>query len=243
VTWYLSGSRRFQAGLTRPAEGSPGNVRLRYDLAEGQGVVVEYSPQAEFVEVPANSGRYLPASFMCSVVLHELPYMVTMTVGILPGHAPALLSLGVSRRQGISVGDEEEIREYPALPSIKAEALREIPVGRLFALAKLAATHSAPGPDGAPDFLAREDEIAQTYRSAARSPMVPRNSSNNTPLDDDHYRQVASVYLAAEAAGDYPTLAVKEEWGVSTPTAARYVRGARDRRFLGEVERSGGKEK
>jgi hypothetical protein len=58
-------------------------------------------------------------------------------------------------------------------------------------------------------------------------------------LPDEHYRQVAGVYKSAVEHREPPLKAIQEHWHVSRPAAAKYVKGARERRFLGWPERAG----
>jgi hypothetical protein len=50
---------------------------------------------------------------------------------------------------------------------------------------------------------------------------------------DDHYRQVAVEHRKP------PLKAIQEHWHVTRPAAAKYVKGARERGFLGWAERAG----
>lgn len=236
MAWYLEGTGRFRSRVALPTD-PDGEIVIRYNLKEGQTVVVRYDRIRRYHESPARSGRFLPAFFTCDVVVHDIPYTVTMGVSTAARTAPKLVSLGVSRRQSISVGAENSVQEYPAPTGITSEALRDVPVARVFKLAVLAATHTAPGPEGVPKVLPREAEISESYREAVRSAMAPRANPLGAPLDDSHYQAVAEIFKGARAMGDFPVQAVKDEWGVSIATANRYVREARNRGFLDEPKR------
>ena len=56
---------------------------------------------------------------------------------------------------------------------------------------------------------------------------------------DEHYRQVAEVYKSAVEHREPPLKAIQEHWHVSRPGAAKYVKGARERGFLGWPGRAG----
>jgi len=56
---------------------------------------------------------------------------------------------------------------------------------------------------------------------------------------DDHYLQVAEVYKSAVEHRKPPLKAIQQHWHVSRPAAAKYVKGARERGFLGWPERAG----
>jgi hypothetical protein len=56
---------------------------------------------------------------------------------------------------------------------------------------------------------------------------------------DEHYRQVAEAYKSAVEHREPPLTAIQEHWHVSRPAAAKYVKGARQRGFLGWPERAG----
>ncbi len=58
-------------------------------------------------------------------------------------------------------------------------------------------------------------------------------------LPDEHYRQVAEVYKSAVERREPPLKAIQKHWHVSRPAAAKYVKGARERDFLGWPERAG----
>jgi hypothetical protein len=53
---------------------------------------------------------------------------------------------------------------------------------------------------------------------------------------DEHYQEVAKVYTSAGAA---PLKAISERWGVSRPTASKWVAEARRRKFLKYPSRPG----
>ena len=56
---------------------------------------------------------------------------------------------------------------------------------------------------------------------------------------DEHYRQVAELYKSAVEHRKPPLKAIQEHWHVTRPAAAKYVKGARERGFLGWPERAG----
>ena len=56
---------------------------------------------------------------------------------------------------------------------------------------------------------------------------------------DEHYRQVAEVYKSAVEHRKPPLKAIQEHWHVTRPAAAKYVKGARERSFLGWPARAG----
>jgi len=151
------------------------------------------------------------------------------------------LSAGVSRKEESEIGQmgRKKAAHYPALDSIKSDALRQIPVGRLLQDAVRAATHTAPGPEGVPDLMVREKEISQAYKTVIRGALLPRESAPGGRLADSHYEQVAKIYREAVAAGERPTKAVRDALHVASSTAGRYVMEARNRHFLGEAPSSG----
>jgi len=99
---------------------------------------------------------------------------------------------------------------------ITAERLRSLP------LAELRAAVAAR--------MAGEDAFAAFGK-------VARERGKAWP--DDHYRQVAEVYKSAVEHGKPPLKAIQEHWHVTRPAAAKYVKGARERNFLGWPERAG----
>jgi hypothetical protein len=54
---------------------------------------------------------------------------------------------------------------------------------------------------------------------------------------DEHYRRVAEVYKSAMEHPKPPLQAIQDHWHVTRPTAAKYVKGTRQRGFLGWPER------
>ncbi|MGA8723416.1 MAG: hypothetical protein WB565_00105 [Acidimicrobiales bacterium] len=222
--FYLKGTKR----LRSKADIKGGNVRVQYDLTEGQAVVVTYADWVEFIEHPPGAGFFLPQSFEYLTVRHEIPYTVRLTVGVTQGHSPQVLSLTLSRKQSVEIGplaDDDHPATYPASDSIKSEALREIPVGRLLRDAVLAATHTAPEPGAVPDVMVREKDIAESWRSVVRGELLPRSTSPD-------YEAVARVYREALTAGERPTRAVADALNVARSTAGRYVMEARARKLL-----------
>jgi hypothetical protein len=99
---------------------------------------------------------------------------------------------------------------------ITAERLRSIPLAEL--RAAVAARMAGDDAFGAFEKVARE-----------RGKAWP----------DEHYRQVAEVYKSAVEHRRPPLKSVQEHWHVTRPGAAKYVKGARKRGFLGWPERAG----
>lgn len=99
---------------------------------------------------------------------------------------------------------------------ITAERLRSIPLAEL--RAAVAARIAGDDAFGAFEKVARE-----------RGKAWP----------DEHYRQVAEVYKSAVEHRKPPLKAIQEHWHVTRPAAAKYVKGARERGFLGWPERAG----
>ena len=58
-------------------------------------------------------------------------------------------------------------------------------------------------------------------------------------LPDKHFQQVAAVYRSAVERRAAPLKAIQEQWHVSRPAAAKYVRRARELGFLGWPDRAG----
>src|ERR1700683_1791040 len=56
---------------------------------------------------------------------------------------------------------------------------------------------------------------------------------------DEHYRLVAEVYKSAVEHREPPLMAIQKHWHVTRPATAKYVKGARQRGFLGWPERAG----
>jgi hypothetical protein len=73
-------------------------------------------------------------------------------------------------------------------------------------------------------------ERTRIYRELATGGRKPRRGSR---ISDDQSRSAAEVYKAALKAGDPPTQAVADTFGVGRSTAARWIQIARDRGHLG----------
>jgi hypothetical protein len=58
-------------------------------------------------------------------------------------------------------------------------------------------------------------------------------------LPDEHYRRVAEVYKSAVERSEPPLTAIQKHFQVSRPAAGKYVKGARQRGFLGWPGRAG----
>ncbi len=99
---------------------------------------------------------------------------------------------------------------------ITAERLRAIPFAEL--RAAVAARMAGDDAFGAFEKVARERGKA---------------------LPDEHFRQVATVYQSAVERRAAPLKAIQEQWHVSRPAAAKYVRRARELGFLGWPDRAG----
>ena len=101
-------------------------------------------------------------------------------------------------------------------PVITAERLRSLPLAEMRAAA--AARMAGDDVFGALGKVARE-----------RGKAWP----------DEHYRQVAEVYKSSVEHREPPLRVIQERWHVTRPAAAKYVKGARERGFLGWPERAG----
>ena len=58
-------------------------------------------------------------------------------------------------------------------------------------------------------------------------------------LPDEHFQQVAAVYRASVDRRLHPLREIQSTWHVSHAAAAKYVKGARQRGYLGWPERKG----
>ncbi len=75
----------------------------------------------------------------------------------------------------------------------------------------------------------------EAWRKAMKPIREARRRRGPRKLDDAHYRKVAEVYR--EHVDRSPTKAVAEIFGIERSMAEKYVRGARDRKFLGPAQR------
>jgi hypothetical protein len=236
VSFQLAGTKRLGSSVSQNDD----EIRIHYDLTEGQGIVITYRQYSRFIEHPSGTGFFLPQVFEYLTTRHELPYAVTMSVGLEVGSSPRVLSLGVSRKQSIEVGQlgRRKAASYPALSSIKSDALRQVPVGRLLQDAIRAATHTAPGPEGIPDLMVREKDISRAYQTVVRGAVLPRATAGSR-LDDAHFEDVARIYRLAVEKRERPTKAVRDAFHVGPSAAGRYVQEARRRGKLRDAPAKG----
>jgi hypothetical protein len=113
----------------------------------------------------------------------------------------------------------------PVSPGVTTDALRKIPVARFIREARKSRL-LVMSPEGVSDL----SEVAgpeDTYGVGKRS--IKRGK----PLTDQHLEAVAEQYRAAVKAGRPPTETIRKLAGVGRPTAAKWIRAARDRGFLG----------
>lgn len=160
------------------------------------------------------------------------PVDMTRSVGKVEGgwHAvdvpefPWVISvkLGTVGTREMVVGLKLEPRYVPGVKvadyEVTARALRNLPLGRIKALVD----------------DARSGDLSKLARSLKRIDRKP-----GEPWPEEHYLQVAAVYMAAEAAGEPPVKAVMREWIVSRASASVYVAEARKRGYLGYPSRPG----
>lgn len=99
--------------------------------------------------------------------------------------------------------------------------------------------HLAKGPGGS---LRRDLGLATPDEERARRRALDsiRSGAVGRPgLTDSEVREVADVYLAAQAAGKRPTAAVMDELGLSRDQANRRVKRARDLGLIPEYRKGG----
>jgi hypothetical protein len=109
----------------------------------------------------------------------------------------------------------------------------EVPIERVRALQQDARLVLHGNSQLVPDRNGNVRLYAPAFDSAKESP-VERGPAPppRRPESDDDWRRVAELYRRAVASGSPPSLAVAAEFGVSRPTARKWVQGARERGFL-----------
>src|SRR5216684_518015 len=85
--------------------------------------------------------------------------------------------------------------------------------------------------DGSPEIVGLRIDVRPMFVDESERYVLDRPA--------EHYRQVAEVYKSAVEHRKPPLKAIQEHWHVSRPAAAKYVKGARERGFLGWPERAG----
>lgn len=230
MAFQLAGTKRIGSRVSEyepPGQPWERRRRIHFDLTDGEAVVISYYVAGGFVEYPQESGFFIPSLFRYLTVRHDLPYAVTMEIATSALTAPRVLSLTVSQKQSIDVGElgGKPARSYPAEESIRPGALRLIPEGRLLAQALLAATHTECGLEGVPDFEIREADIERAYKAGRSRAQHGRGAT----VDDARLQRVAELYRTATSDR---TQAIMRAFQVSQPTAGRYILQARQRGFL-----------
>lgn len=136
----------------------------------------------------------------------ELPYVVTATVEA-TDTGPALVVL--------------ELHARPGAGPITAVGLRAVPLGRVVR----AVTDQAPA-------TSADDRRARS--TARRAVTRAQNTPGRWVLDAATLARVAEVYRTALTAGQPPTVAVQEFFGLTSQArAARWVKRAREEGHLG----------
>lgn len=139
-----------------------------------------------------------------------------------------VLVVDVVVEDGRPVAESVAVRRHPGGPSVTAESLRRIALGRyLRASAAVAAMSGSQNADGSitlepVDASVDADALVDADRRAA-------GRGRRREITAAHLIEVARVYQAGQPR---PTTAVAEAWNVSVPTASRWVREARRRGHL-----------
>lgn len=120
---------------------------------------------------------------------------------------------------------------------LTAKVVREIPVGDLVKMGRrrLQETFETVAEW---DENEGDQESAQRMRDDGRK--FEKKASGRPVLSDEHYRQVAEIWMEAWNRGYPPTKAVQDRYVVSYPTAARWATESRRRGFLQAYEKAGG---
>jgi len=160
--------------------------------------------------VPHGSeGLHLPPRYAFEVDDDVCPFLVEIHVAVVEGQPRCA---------------ELRCRPRPGGPPVSSEGLRRLPLGRyLRESASLYAVRAQFDEQGEIVFLqdtgtGDEEPLARAAKQRPRRQMT-----------DDLLRDVARVYTEAESK---PTQAVMRRFGLSRPTAGRWVMVARERDFL-----------
>jgi hypothetical protein len=156
------------------------------------------------------------------------PYIVRLGVAMLDGR-PEILSLQVTGWEGPgfdAIRNSTVLREL-SLPGLLDELLVEVRRG----------------------FVERDllpFDLGDHYPDEANDrAAIERNPRGGRPrlYSDEHFRQVADIYMRAAELGLPPTDAVKVKWRVSKSTAAKWVARARNLNYLPETTQGRAKSK
>lgn len=153
--------------------------------------------------------------------------------------------LSVDDRGRVGV-EQLNIRRPPGGGAVTGATLRAIPVDTLAREAmKMAAYEIVSQTPGEPPELRRAadpdltgiadpdfsgDELFAVYQQATHKPF-----RRGKPVTDAHLREVVQVYRDATATKQRPKQTIARVFHVSTSTASRWIRAARDRGFLGDA--------
>jgi len=126
----------------------------------------------------------------------------------------------------LSVKIEAPEGDGAAAPGVTTEVLQKVPVAKLIRLSRESRLITmSPGGEANLSVSLPEDPYGLRHRE-----LVP-----GKPLSDEHLRAVADQYRAAVKAGRPPTATIRRVAGVGKPTASKWVREARRRKFLEET--------
>src|ERR1700683_3244660 len=141
--------------------------------------------------------------------------------------SPYLYEIEVVVIDGQARCDELRVLRRPAGPPVTSEALRRVPLATYLMLsASLFTYHAQLDENGDVVFM-------QSTGSGDEAALV-RAARPQTKATDTHLREVARIYMES---GKKPTLAVQRAYGVSRATAARWVRAARDKKFITDTNK------
>jgi hypothetical protein len=139
---------------------------------------------------------------------------------------------GVTVRVEIQLDDRgrPEVQEVRARrrqdipgPEITNELLRAIPVARLVGIAVTQALYEL------------RDGRLQPVNEPTRWAQEANRFHRGRPVDPEHLERVAHAYRAAVVSKRPPKQAIAEDFHVSTSTASRYIKAARDGGYLGKA--------
>lgn len=131
-------------------------------------------------------------------------------------NVPYAFKLGIAIESGRAVVDSMEVLRTRDGPPVTNEALRRLPIGEVTRAAVVAALSK--------------------YSSRTPIPLAGKGNARLSLLEGDaRLEKVALIYRWATLLGHPPKETVAKDFEVSTATAGRLVRQARDAGFLGEA--------
>jgi hypothetical protein len=150
--------------------------------------------------------------------------------------SPKLFLRIVVDDQGRAEVDEVNVLRRHGSPPISSTALRDFPLAKIVRLAMEEAAFELVDEGGRPSVRRVKerpgagDDLFAAYQQETRAP-----ARQGVPVTDSRLREVAELYRDAAKTQGKPKQVIAQQFHVSTSTASRWIRTARERGLLGEA--------